>query len=151
NSVTPPVDAPVMPHFVVNLRVLIYAGLASIATGILFGLAPALQSTRAGLTSALKNDAAVERLRRWHMRDLLVAAQVAMSVVLLVGTVLVVRSLQHAMSINLGFEPSHAAMASFDLGLDGYKEKDFQPFQKRLIEKVRALPGIESAAIAGPL
>jgi predicted permease len=151
NGWSPPVDAPVVPHFAVNLRVLIYAGLASVATGVLFGLAPALQSTRAGLTSALKNDAAVERLRRWHMRDLLVAAQVAMSVVLLVGTVLVVRSLQHAMSLNLGFEPRHAAMASFDLGLDGYKDKDYLPFQQRLIEKVRALPGIESAALAGPL
>ncbi len=65
----------------------------------------------------------------------------------MVGSVLVVRSLQHALSLNLGFEPRHAATVSFDLGLQGYDETRGREFQRRVLERVRALPGIESAGL----
>ena len=71
----------------------------------------------------------------------------ALSVVLLVGSVLVVRSLQNALSLHLGFEPKHAAAVSVNLGLEGYDEGRGLEFQRRLIDKVRALPGIESAGL----
>jgi predicted permease len=86
-------------------------------------------------------------LRRFQLRDILISAQVALSVVLLVGSVLVVRSLQHALSIPLGFEPRNAAMVEFDLGLQGYNETRGREFQRRLLEKVRSMPGIGSAAL----
>ena len=57
-----------------------------------------------------------------NLRDILVTTQVALSVVLLIGSILVVRSLQHALSLNLGFEPRHAAVLSYDFGLQGYDE-----------------------------
>ena len=141
----PPIDVPVIPVVGLDLRVMLFALAASLVTGILFGLVPALQSTRAGLAPALKNEAVAERLRRFHMRDFLVAAQVALSVVLLVGSVLVVRSLQQALNLKLGFEPRHAASVSFDLALQGYDETRGREFQHRVMERVRSMPGIESA------
>jgi predicted permease len=144
---TPPVDIPIIPAIGVDFRVMIFAAGVSILTGLLFGLAPALQSTRASLAPALKSEAVAERLRRFQIRDVLVSAQVALSVVLLVGSVLVVRSLQHALSVNIGFEPQGASCVSFDLGLQGYDEAHGREFQRRLMERVRALPGIESAGM----
>ena len=147
----PPVDIPVIPKLAIDRAVLLFAMAASLFTGLLFGLVPALQSTRAGLAPALKNDAAVEKIRRFHLRDVLVAAQVALSVVLLVGSVLVVRSLQHALTLPMGFEPRHAASVSMDLALQGYDETRGREFKRRLTEKVRALPGIESAGLINAL
>ena len=113
NGWTPPIDVPVIPHVAMDVRVLLFAAAVSLVTGLLFGLVPALQSTRAALAGAMRNDAPSDKLRRVNLRDLLVTAQVALSVVLLIGSVLVVRSLQHALSLHLGFEPSHAATVSF--------------------------------------
>ena len=147
----PPVDVPVVPALNVDFRVVIFAALASLGAGILFGLAPAVQSTRADLAPALKNEAVNERLRQFHLRDLLVAAQVALSVVLVVGSVLVVRSLQHALDLHLGFEPRHAASAAFDTALQGYDETRGRDFQKRLLDNVRAIPGIQAAGLISGL
>lgn len=147
NGWTPPIDVPVIPHVVMDFRVLLFAAAVSIVTGLIFGLAPALQSTGAVLAGAMRNDAPSEKLRRVSLRDLLVTAQVALSVVLLIGSVLVVRSLQHALSLRLGFEPNHAAVVSFDTGLQGYDEARTREFQRRLLDKVRSIPGIESAGM----
>ena len=147
----PPVDIPVIPTLSIDRGVLLFAALASVFTGLLFGLAPALQSARMNLTPTLKNEASVERLRSFHLRDFLVAIQIAVSVVLLVGSVLVVRSLQQALSVPLGFEPRHAAAVSMNLALQGYQESHGREFQHRLIDKVRALPGIESAGLINSL
>ncbi len=151
NAWTPPIDVPVIPHVVMDVRVLLFAAAVSLVTGLLFGLVPALQSTRATLAGAMRNDAPSDRLRRVNLRDLLVTAQVALSVVLLIGSVLVVRSLQHALSLRLGFEPQHAAVVSFDVGLQGYNEARTREFQRRLLDKVRSTPGIESAGFVDGL
>jgi predicted permease len=143
----PPVDVPVIPHVAMDLRVLLFTAVVALLTALLFGLAPALQSTRASLAGAMKNDAPAERLRRLSLRDILVTAQVALSVVLLVGSVLVVRSLQHALSLNLGFDPQHAAVVSYDFAAQGYDEERGRKFQRLLLAKVRSLPGIEAAGI----
>jgi predicted permease len=147
NAWSPPIDVPVIPHVMMDLRVLAFAAAVSLFTGLLFGLVPALQSTRAKLAGAMRNDAPSEKFRRVNLRDLLVATQVALSVVLLIGSILVVRSLQHALSLHLGFEPRHAAAVSFDLGLQGYSEERAREFQRRLLEKVRSMPGIEAAGM----
>jgi len=147
NAWTPPIDVPVIPHVVMDMRVLLFAAAVSLFTGLLFGLVPALQSTRATLAGAMRNDAPSDKLRRVNLRDLLVTAQVALSVVLLIGSVLVVRSLQHALSLRLGFEPQHAAVVAFDVGLQGYNEQRGREFQRRLLDKVRSMPGIEAAGL----
>lgn len=141
----PPVDGPVIPHVVMDTHVLLFTAVIALLTGLLFGLAPALESTRASLVGAIRNEPASETLRRFTLRDLLVATQVALSVVLLIGSILVVRSLQHALSLNLGFEPRHAATLSFNFANEGYNEQRARQFQRRLLEKIRSLPGIEAA------
>ena len=147
----PPIDIPVIPALHIDLRVMLFTAAVSIFTGVLFGLAPALQSSRAQLAPALKNESVAERLRRFQIRDVLIAAQVAMSVVLLVGSVLVVRSLQNALTVPLGFDPRHVALVSYNLQLQGYDEARARQFQKRLLDNVRSMPGIESAALIDSL
>jgi len=147
NAWRPPIDIPVIPQVVLDPRVLLFTAGVPLLTALLFGLAPALQSTRAKLIGAIKNEAPSEKLRRLNLRDILVTAQVALSVVLLIGSILVVRSLQHALSLNLGFEPRHAAVLSYDFAAQGYDEQRGREFQRRLLEKVRSLPGIEAAGI----
>jgi predicted permease len=143
----PPVDVPVIPHVVMDTRVLLFTAVVSILAGLLFGLVPALQSTRASLAGAIKNEAPVEKLRRLSLRDILVTTQVALSVVLMIGSILVVRSLQHALGLNLGFDPQHAAVLSYDFAAQGYDEGRGRQFQQRLLDKVRSTPGIEAAGI----
>ena len=130
-----------IPHVVMDTRVLLFTAAVSLLTGLLFGLAPALQSTRASLIGAIKNEAPSEKLRRLSLRDILVTTQVALSVVLLIGSILVVRSLQHALSLNLGFDPQHAAVVSYDFAAQGYDEERGRQFQRRLLDKVRSMPG----------
>ena len=147
----PPIDVPISMNFAIDQWVLAFTAGAALLTTLLFGLTPALQSARTDLISALKNAAITFRLRRWQLREVLVASQIALSVVLLVSTVLVVRSLQRALTINIGFNPQGAVAVGFDLGLAGYDEAHGREFQRRLTERVSALPGITSAAFANSL
>ncbi len=147
----PVIDFPLLVNVRPDARVFFFALLVSLATTLLFGLLPALQATRTDLVPALKNEAASERVRRWHLRDYMVGAQVAMSTLLLVCSVLVVRSLQHALYAPIGYNPQGAVTVSFDLNAQGYDEPRGREFDRRLLEKVRALPGIESAAISSAL
>ncbi len=144
---SPPIDVPVIPTVTIDTGVMLFAVLASLLTGVVFGLTPALQSTKAELAPALKNEAIAERVRKFAARDVLVAAQVTLSVVLLVGSVLVVRSLKNALNVKIGFEPRHAASVSFDLALQGYSDAGGSEFQHRVLERVRALPGVQSAGL----
>jgi predicted permease len=147
NAWRPPIDVPVIPHVAMDVRVLLFTAVVSLLTAVLFGLAPALQSTRGGLVGAIKNEAPSEKLRHFTLRDILVTAQVALSVVLLIGSILVVRSLQHALSLNLGFDPRHAAVLSYDFAAQGYDEQRGHQFQRHLLDKVRSMPGIEAAGV----
>ena len=147
----PPIDIPIKMDFAIDQRVLAFTAGAAILTTILFGLVPALQAARTDLIPALKNASITARLRRWQLREVLVASQIALSVVLLVGTVLVVRSLQRALTINIGFNPHGAVAVAVDLGLAGYDEIRGREFQRRLMDKVSALPGITVAGFANSL
>jgi len=85
---------------------------------------------------------------RARLRGLLVAGQVALSLLLLVGASLVLQGLQRAQVVNPGFDPSHAIRASFDLFPNGYSTEEGLAFQRRLVERLEATPGVESAAVA---
>jgi|HubBroStandDraft_1064217.scaffolds.fasta_scaffold01356_9 predicted permease len=143
----PPADFPLVINAAPDGRVFLFTLMVSMFTTLLFGLLPALQATRTNLVGALKNEAISEKLRRWQLRDYMVATQVALSAVLLVCSVLVVRSLQRALDAPIGYNPKGAVTASFDLNIQGYSEARGREFQRRLLDKVRAIPGIESAAL----
>ncbi len=131
----------------IDFNVMAFAAAASIIAGILAGFMPAMQSTNGGLAPALKDEIVVEGLKRWHIRDGLVVVQVALSAALLVASVLVVRSLQNALAVPLGFEPRHAASSSFDLSLHGYDRAYTREFEHRLLDRVSSMPGIEAAGL----
>jgi predicted permease len=146
----PPTDLPLDLSSGTDIRVFAFACLLAVATAVVFGLIPAVQAARTDLLSSLKN-AGSQAFRRLALRDGIVALQVALSVVLLAGSVLVIRSLQNAMTIPIGFEPRGAAMVSFDLSLLGYNEARAVDLERRLLDRVRSLPGVESAALADRL
>jgi macrolide transport system ATP-binding/permease protein len=147
-TLKPPVDVPLALDLHIDYRVLIFTGAVSLLTGVLFGLLPALQSTKADLIATLKDEFAVSGHRRAWLKNGMIVFQVALSLVLLVGGGLMLRSLQKTQTIDLGFDPHNAVSLSFDLRLQGYDEARGKEFQKRLLERVRAVPGIESAGIA---
>jgi predicted permease len=143
----PPVDVPLTVSVPVDMRVFLFALVVSAVTALLFGLLPALQATKTDLVPALKNEAGIGRFRYWHLRDYMVAAQVSMSVLLLFCAVLVVKSLQRSLSAPIGFETPGLATVSFDLNMQGYDEPRGREFERRVLDKVRQLPGVESATL----
>jgi predicted permease len=145
----PPLDFPLNLHLTLDYRVLLFAIGVSAATGVLFGLLPALQSTRLGLTGGLKDESSGRS--RSRARNLLVTAQVALSLLLLVCAGLVLRSLIYAQKIDIGFNNHNALEMSFDVGLQGYSEPQGRQFFGRVLREVSALPGVEAAGLAGYL
>ena len=146
-----PMDIPVQFDIHSDWRVFIFALAVSLLTGFLFGLAPALHSSRADLTGLLKGGTGVAVLRtryRFALRDLLVAAEVAFCFVLLFGCILSLRGLQRALTLPLGFESQNVATAASELGLAGYTPAQGQQFQQRVLDSIRSLPGVVSVAYA---
>ncbi|HMB27067.1 MAG TPA: ADOP family duplicated permease, partial [Blastocatellia bacterium] len=122
----------------------------SLVTGIVFGLAPALVTSKPDFVAALKEETPGlgSVARRLSLRNLLVVAQVALSLVVLIGAGLCVKSLRSLQAIDPGFEPAKVVTASFDLGQNGYDEARGRQFISQLSERVAALPGVEAVSFA---
>jgi predicted permease len=133
-----------------DVRVLGYTLLLSLLTGVVFGLAPALQAARTDLVTELKERSSqpVRTRQRFQLRKLLVVAQVALSLVSLIGAGLFLRSLYNAQQIDPGFETEKLLVISFDVGSQGYDEARGQDFYRQVQERMSALPGVHSASIA---
>jgi predicted permease len=145
----PPVPFPFELNLRIDAGVLGFSFLLSILTGLAFGLAPALQASRPDLLPALKDDALAHRASgAWSPRRLLVVAQFAMSLVLLIGAGLFLQSLRNAQRIDLGFEPRNLLLLTTDLRLNGYAEPAGRDFYRRLLERSAALPGVASVSLA---
>ncbi len=147
-ALKPPVDVPLTINLYIDQRVLLFTVALSFVTGVLFGLLPALQATKTDLVSALKDEAATSGYRRSYLKGGLIVFQVALSLVLLISGALMLRGLQRAQTLDLGFNQQNAVEISFDLRLQGYNTERGKEFQKRLLERVRALPGVEAAGTA---
>lgn len=129
-------------------RVLSFTLAISIITGIVFGLAPALQASRLDLVTALKSERVFLKGRHnSHLRTLFVTAQVTLSVVLLIGAGLFLRSLQTATRIDPGFNVDRALTVPLNLSLLRYKETDGQNFYNNLLNRVAAQPGVERVSM----
>jgi len=144
----PPMDIPLSTELHIDHRVLLFTALASLVTGLLFGLLPALQSTRPDLVPALKDEVSVGGYRRSLLRNGMVVVQVTLSLVLLVCAGLVLRGLQRAQFLNPGFIPRNAVEMSFDLSLQGYDGARAKEFKRQLLDRVRALPGVQHAGLS---
>jgi putative ABC transport system permease protein len=129
-------------------RVLAFALLLSLATGVLLGLVPLLQAFRFELVTSLKGLDSPGAPGRFGPRQLLLVAQVALSFVLLAGAGSFLVSLRIAQRIDPGFATENIALAAFDLGAQRYSESAARQFERRLLEEVESLPGVRSASLA---
>jgi len=143
--------APGLAGGAADLRVLIFALLTILATTILFGLAPALQSARPHLTETLKETGRGfgQSLRSRRFRSLLVVTEIALAMVLLVGAGLMVRTLARLSGVNLGFNPAHILTLRVPLSGAKYKQPQAQTeFWEHVVAAIEALPGVESASVS---
>jgi len=140
---------PIVFEYDVDGTVLAYAVAASIATALLFGLAPAWTASRPDLVPALKADATGQSPeRRWSFRNALVVTQLATSLVLLVAGALLMRGLLAAHGTDLGFDPKPISAVSFNLAMNGYDQEQADSLRERVLESLRRLPGVEAVSVA---
>ena len=130
-------------------RVLVYTLAFATITGVLFGLAPALHSSKAEVASVLKDDSslATGRYRKSRIRSALVVAQVACSLLLLIGAGLVWRSLEKARPTRLGFTTDNILVAPIVLDEHKYDQTKSQEFYRNLSERVASLPGVQAVSL----
>jgi predicted permease len=131
-----------------DLRVLGFALALTSVTAVLFGLLPALQTSRPDVVGSLKDGGWRGGTRSGTGRSVFVAGQLALAICLLVLAGLFVHSFQRASNVALGYDPGGVVVATTDLGPRGYDEARGRAFYSALEEGVRALPGVESAALA---
>ena len=144
----PPVDMPLDLGLRMDTTTLMFAVGVSLVTGVIFGLAPALQASSPQTINALKEEGRSGSGGRTtgRLRNALVVAQVAVCLVLLVGATLFLRSFIAAQALSPGFDADRLVTASMDMFPSGYTGERNRDFQRRAIEAIEALPGIESAA-----
>ena len=149
-SIPLPIPIPVSFALRIDMRVVLFtSGVAALAA-LVAGLAPALKSTRPNLVGELKGDMTMARTggRRWTLRDALVVTQIAVTTVLLVAAGLLTRSLTAAQQIGIGFRTAGIAIVSTDMKMIGYDDARAKEFYDRVLERLRSLPDVESAALA---
>lgn len=146
-SYKPPLDIPFTAKFHIDWRVLLFTMAASVLTGIVFGLLPALQATKPQLVPALKDETSIGGYSRSWLRNGLVVMQVALSLVLLICAGLVLRGLQNAQRLSPGIVAQNAVEMSFDLGLQGYDGGRIKQFKKQLLDRVKTVPGVQVAGL----
>jgi predicted permease len=143
-----PSDIPLVLDFGLDSQVLLFALVVSVASAILFGLAPALQSTRLDLVAFLKAGAiAAGKPRRLLGRNTLVIAQVAGSLVLLVFATQIFRGAAILLSSPMGFRTDHLLIAGFNPTLARESTEQTKEFYRRLLDQARTLSGVKSAAL----
>jgi len=128
-------------------RVFIFTIAVTFVASAAFGLLPAWQVTKPDLVPALKDEPPSSGYRRSWLRGALVVVQVALSLALMIAAGLALRGLERMQSIDLGFNPQQVVKLSFDLNLQGYDIDRGKEFQKQILDRVRALPGVRTAAV----
>ena len=148
-ALKPAVPLPVNVEFHTDWRVLTFTLLLSVLAGITFGLVPALQASKHDLVPALKDHSQQlgERRRMFSLRNVLVIGQVALSIVVLIGAGLFLRSLSHARAINPGFDAQHILTLSFNTAAQKYDATKAEQFYQQLTNRVQALPGVQSVSL----
>lgn len=136
-----------------DLRVLAFAAVASLATGLLFGLIPALKASRSNVSEALKVGGrdAIGSQHRTRVRSLLVISEIAFSLVLLVGAGLMINSLKKLLAVDLGFNPENVITMRLSVPESRYSIERTASFYHQLQERVRTLPGVQAVAIVNQL
>jgi predicted permease len=137
-----PMVVPVAPDAAVYAVALVLA----IVSGVLFSLVPARQVLRADPYQIIKAGPSGRIGRRFGVRDLLLAGQIALCAVLVTASIVALRGLAHSLHANLGFEPRHALLVDTDLNMAGYTADSAPAMQRRMLEAVQSVPGVRAAA-----
>jgi predicted permease len=149
-SLALPIDGPWDVRAELDSTVLLFTGTVSLAAGVLFGMAPALQATRPDTMAAVKGE--MRSPGRSRMSSTLVVVQVALSLVLLVGSGLFLRSLQGATRIDPGFDrPEQILTAAFDPTLQGYDGEEGWALVDGMIAEIREMPGVAEGGVVSLL
>jgi predicted permease len=146
SAIQVPAPVPIALDLPIDVRVVAFTAVVAIAASLAFGAFPALTASRVDLVSALK-DTGGDGPRPRRMLSGFVVAQVAMSVLLLIGAALVARGLIKAQTLGLGFEPAPVMTASLDLEMRGYSEARGRALVRSLVERLEAAPGVVAANV----
>jgi predicted permease len=150
-ALQPPIsEFPIELTIAPDARVFGFTLMVSLASGVLFGLAPALQAIRSNQFAALKDQAFSTTASRGKSRlqKSFVVAEVALSLVLLITTGLLLRSLRNTLHVDPGFESRNGLLVPINLGFGQYGETKGRQFYRQVVERVQSLPGVVSAALA---
>lgn len=131
-----------------DARVLGFTVALSVLTAVVFSLVPAIQASKVDVVTSLKDGAPGSGHRKSRLQGSLVIAQVALSLVLLIGAGLAVRTMRTVLLMDHGFEGRNMALMSMDLTIRGYSESQGQSFYEELIRRVDSLPGVVSSSLA---
>jgi len=145
-----PANLPRLAEIGVNRTIFLFTFAISVVTGLLFGVAPALQASKSDLNEGLKESSrgGTDSPRRQRMRSLLVVSEVALSLVLLVGAGLMIRSFSRLLAVDPGFKADHVLTAFVSLPVSKYPKREEQTaFFDRLLERLRNVPGVSAAGI----
>ncbi|MGH9859028.1 MAG: ABC transporter permease, partial [Candidatus Acidiferrales bacterium] len=135
------------PTPALDARVLLFTMLASLLTGLLFALPPALRWSRGDVAQAIKGASETRLGRSFLVGKSLIAVQVGLSVILLVGAGLLGRTLLKLYNVRYGFDASNVLLARIHPALNGYKDARLADFYATAMQRLRALPGVESVAL----
>ncbi|MGH9682498.1 MAG: ABC transporter permease [Candidatus Acidiferrales bacterium] len=146
----PPTNVPISMNSDVDRTVLLATFVIAIITGIIFGILPALRSSGIAPVEILKEEGAgvAGGVRKGRLSGALAVAQIALSLILLICAGLFIRSFQLAQQFDPGFNPHHVLLASYNLFSDGYTKADGTEFDRQLLAKLEALPGIRSVSLS---
>jgi putative ABC transport system permease protein len=131
-------------------RVLIFTAAVAVLVGLLFGTLPSMRASKVDLVPALKSEVrfVAPRGPRVPLRSVFLVVQVGLSVVLLAGAILLLRTIWNAYHVDPGYETAHLGVATVDLARQGYDRAEAQAVFARILDEVRALPGIRQAALS---
>jgi putative ABC transport system permease protein len=147
-----PEDMPRLAEINIDRWVFGFTLLISAVTGVVFGLAPALQASKIELTEAMKEGSRGAGGGRGRLRSALVVAEIAIALVVLIGAGLLLQTFRRLQQVDLGFKAGNALTASVVLPLARYpKNEQITAFYQALLERVKALPGVEAVSAIAPL
>jgi predicted permease len=134
-------------------HVLLFTLLIALATGVIFGLVPALQSSRPDLVSELKERTGTEMFsgRIFSVRNVFIMVQVGLSLIALIGAGLFLMSMRNAQHMEPGFDTHNLGMITFDVGSLNYEASRVKEFQRRVLEVVQATPGVRAATLSSSM
>ncbi len=146
----PPTDYPLRFHITPQPWLLLVSLVVAVLAGLIFGVMPLWQIFKTDPNEAIKGtpSGGSSAGRRWPLRDVLLAVQIALCCVTVTAAFVSLRGLNKAMTMNLGFDPNHAVVAKFLLSQAGYTPESAAPVQRQIMERMAQLPGVSSAAFA---